>query len=128
MEYLGDTPEKRDKMQTAWKAAWYILDRFGFRPDLAVAKETPSIYPPDPEAEYERLYRRGEIEIVVEPEPWEPWTGGYIKLREEVAKFDPILDENEDGITRIREKCKESTNRQGTPEPVESETEEPPKG
>ena len=119
MEYLGDTPEKRNKMQTAWKAAWYILDRFGFRPDLA--REYPRLtpYPEDPEAEYERLYRRGEVEIVVEPEPW---VDGYLELREQLRE--QIEKEYYDGITRLREKCQESTDKQGTSKPLESETEE----
>ena len=125
MEYLGDTPEKRNKMQTAWKAAWYILERLGLRPE-PVEEPTitiPVVCPPDPEAEYERLYRRGEMEIVVMPEPWESedeWTAGYIKLRQDIRDFDPYLEETNNGTTRLREERKESTDRQGTSESVES--------
>ena len=101
MEYLGDTPEKRDRMKQAWEAAWYILDRLGVRPPEQPQHST--VYPPDPEAEYERLYRAGEMEIVVEPEPWESedeWTEGYIQLRQELLKFDPYLkEENKNGTT-----------------------------
>lgn len=100
MEYLGDAPEKRDRMEAAWKASWYILARSGCRPDF---RRPQQVCPPDPEAEYERLYRKGEIEIIIEPEPWESedeWTKGYIKLRQELLDFHPYSEkENKNGIT-----------------------------
>lgn len=89
-------------MEQAWKAAWYILDLLSAKPKI---KETqhPTIYPVDPEAEYERLYRAGEMEIVVEPLPWETedtWTEGYIEMRQELLMFDPYLkEENKNGTT-----------------------------
>ena len=101
MEHLGYTPERRHGIEAAKRAASWILDRFSLR-DIPCEPHYMSVYPPDPEAEYERLYRRGELEIIVEPEPW---IDGYLQIKEQLDL--QTEEEYKNGITEVRREYKE---------------------
>lgn len=105
MEHLGYTPERNHTVEAARRAAHWILDRIPLRDEPTCTTKYFYVYPPDPEAEYERLYRKGEIEIVIEPEPWaEDYLGIQEKLRLQTE------EEYKNGIIEVRGKREEGAN------------------